>query len=660
MAESHDVAVVGGTPGGIAAAVRAAREGNDTLLAAYHDHIGGMMASGLSYTDTLTMKARAPVLEEFVAGVRDHYRERYGEDSEQYAYCEDGYVFEPHVAEQVFERLVEDEGSLTVRRGVAVAGVERNGDSLDAVSLSPLDSGTAFTVESDVFVEATYEGDLAAAAGVPCRIGREDSAAHGERFAGRLFTSGRTDQYYPRAAVGDVDNTAPPDRRGPLATPPEQQQGDLDLIPHPCGLTELLPESTGEGDDAVQAYSYRLCLSRDPETRRRPEKPDGYDRSEYLGVVDSVAESGLRRYLTLRYLPNGKADMNAADMPGESHAYPEAGWERRQEIADRHRRHALGLLYFLQNDDAVPESVRAEAREWGLAADEFTDNDNFPWQLYVREGRRIDGRYTFSEGDARHARGLDRTPVHDDSIAVAEYPLDSHACRTETQPGSWGDGCFYASQVTRPSQVPYRSILPEGVDNLLVPVPLSATHVGFGTIRLEPTWMHIGESAGVAAALARTENTSPAVLQAERVQRALLDRDVMLSFFNEFDAATDEPWGSAVQYLGTKGFFGSYDARPADPLTERVAGRWARLAAQLAAGGRPDATATARQVCADAADGAPVSPAELTQTLRTAFESRGLEPALDTTDVRSFSTGAVTRGEACRVVYDLLATPSER
>ncbi|WP_233204176.1 FAD-dependent oxidoreductase [Halegenticoccus soli] len=611
--ERYTVAVLGGTPGGVAAAVRAAREGCDALLVTYNDRLGGMMAGGLSYTDTLTTKERAPIVEEFVAAVRDHYESANGGGSEQYEYCEGGYVFEPHVAEGAFERLVDAEPNLDVVRGYRPVAAERSNSLVRSVAFEPFgageedegdegsdsveddergagdEDGARLRVAAETFVDATYEGDLYATVGVPYRVGRESRSEFGEQFAGRLFTDVRGDRYYPREAVGDGDDSAPPDRRGPLDVPPEKCRGDLDLVPHPAGLTEIFPGSTGVGDDAIQAYNYRLCLSREPGNRRRPERPPNYDREAYLGELPEIEESGLRSYLLLRYLPNDKADMNAADLPGENHDYPEADWERRREIADRHREHALGLLYFLQNDDAVPAGVREEAREWGLAADEFEDDDNFPWQLYVREARRLEGRKTFTENDARHAPDLDRTPVHDDAVAIAEYPLDSHACRDERRAGCRPEGFFYASQVTRPSQIPYGALLPKGVNNLLVPVALSATHVGYGTIRLEPTWMHVGEAAGVAAALADEEDAVPANLPVSNLQQALVEGGVMCSFFNECDMGTDADWVPAVQFLGAKGFFDSYDARPGDPLSKPVARAWAGFAAEVLAerGGDP-------------------------------------------------------------------------
>jgi hypothetical protein len=644
--KSYATVVVGGSAGGIATAVRAAREGTPTLLITYNEHLGGMMAGGLSYTDTLVMKPRSPLLDEFFEGVREHYAATYGRDSEQYEYCEDGYIFEPHVAEETFETFVADEDDLTVVREYHPVSADRSNDTVNAVTFESFEGDRSFTIEGSVFVDATYEGDLLAAVGVSYRVGREPRSAYDEQFAGRIFTGIRGDRYYPREAVGHADDSAPMDRRGPLNVSEEKRRGSLDLVPHPAGLTEIFPGSDGRGDDAIQAYNYRLCLSRDPENRRLPQRPENYDREQYLEELPEIRESGFRSYLTLRYLPNDKADMNAADLPGQNYDYPEGSWERRDEIAERHREYALGLLYFLQNDEEVPDEIQSDAREWGLAADEFEDNDNFPWQFYVREARRLDGRYTFSEGDARLAPDLGRTPVHADAIAYAEYPLDSHACRDVRRSGGEPEGFFYASQVTRPSQIPYRALLPKDVDNLLVPVPLSSTHVGYGTIRLEPTWMHVGEAAGFAASLAHERDVAPASLDVDALQRRLAIADHSLSFFNDVDAETDEPWAPAVQYFSTKGFFDSYDARPTDVLESSVARTWANAAAALAEGGEYDATERASAVDVEESS-TPVRIGEFVETLRSAFD-----------DVDGWAGGEgddeLIRGEACQLFWEVL------
>jgi hypothetical protein len=645
-----DTLVVGATPGGIAAAVRAAREGSETVLVARGDHVGGMMASGLSYTDTQTTKTRAPILERFVEGVRQHYLETYGPESSQYERCEDGYVFEPRVATTQFESLLE-ESLLTVERNRRPEHVERRNRTVGAVGFTGTNGASDLSVSADAVVDATYEGDVAALAGVPYRVGRESRAAFDEQFAGRLFTRGRSDGYYPIEAVGSEDNAVPADSRGPFDVPPECREGALDQLPHPYISAEIAAGSTGEGDDAVQAYNYRVTLTTDPANRRRPEEPPDYDRTDYLDSLGDVATAeDVRGALGVRPVPNQKADMNAADLPGENHAYPEADHERRAAIAERHRRHSLARLYFLQHDESVPEPAREEARRWGLPLDEFTDNDNFPWQLYVREARRIEGRDTFTESDGRVAPGIDRTPVHADAIAIAEYPMDSHACTTDTAPGASDEGFFFASSVTRPSQIPYRAILPRGVDNLLCPVALSATHVGFGTIRLEPTWMHVGEAAGMAAALGIDQGAPAADVDVDRLQRRLLERGHMLSYFNGFDAGSDAEWAPAVQYFGTKGFFAGYDAATEEALSVPLATAWIDAAAALAADSPPpDPTDVARSLPTSTEGTLTVS--AFLDRVETALGSRfsaGTPSSVTTTG------DAITRGGACRVLYEAL------
>jgi hypothetical protein len=638
----YDVAVAGGTPGGIAAAVRAGRAGLDVGLFAIREHLGGMMASGLSATDTTLVdrsgetkrpEHRSPVVDEFFERVRTHYRVTYGPDSDQLANCDGGLQFEPRVAEQVFDDLVAD-ADVEVHHGVAPAHATREGRSLQKARFDGIDDDRELIVEADTFVEGTYEGDLAAAADVPFRVGREPRGAYDEQYAGRLFS----------------------------------EKG-----------SKTLPGSTGVGDDAVQAYDYRVTLSTDPENRRRPDRPDEYDRTEYLPILeagdedtpgparseaepchlkselvrptlDEIRERGLQSLLLIRGpLPNDKWDMNTADLPGESRDYPEATWERRREIERRHRDHALGLLYFLQNDDVVPDDLQEEALQWGLPRDEFPESDGFPFQLYVREARRIEGRTTFTEHDARHAEGIDRAPINGDAVAIAEYPMDAHDCRPVRRPGSLAEGHFFLSEVTVPSQVPYRAMLPEDLDDLVVPVPLSATHVGFGTIRLEPTWMQIGEAAGAACALAADRDTTPGALDAGSLQRTLADDGSWLTFFNDVEPGVDDP-AVAAGFLGAKGFFRGFDARPTEPLGPKTAAVWADGIAGLL-DGSIDPSALARRL-PKSPDGE-VMPAEFRTTVAEALADHGLDT--DTADgLVAGAEGSLDRGTAIIALYELL------
>ena len=637
----RDVFVLGATPGGIAAAVRAARAGLDVELVTYHAHVGGMMTGGLSRTDTTVRDPRTPLYDSFREAVLEHYSSMYGADSPQVSDCNDGKWFEPHVGEAIFDEMLATEDGISITWEHHVTGVERDGRQIGAVTLAPVADGEPVEFAADTFIDATYEGDLFAAAGVPGRVGREARWEYDEPHAGVLFS----------------------------------EKG-----------TRIFHGSTGDGDTAVQSYDYRVTLSKNPETRRRPARPDEYDREEYLPIVqdppeadpdvdagrrvdrelpcdiksemvrptvEDIRDRSIEAILMARSIPNDKADMNTADLPGEADEYPEGDWETRDRIAKRHRDHALGLLYFLHNDTAVPDDIQEEARKWGLATDEFTDNDNFPFQLYVREARRLAGRWTFTENDARLAVGLQRAPVHDTAIAIAEYPMDSHDCRPVRRPGTLCDGHFYLPEITVPSQVPWETLLARDVDNLLVPVALSATHVGFGGIRLEPTWMQIGESAGLAAALAAEADTPVASIDVAALQAELAERGSMLSYFDDCHPLSDGSWAAAVQYVSTKGFFRGYRAAPEAPLDPETASVWARATAAILEESL-DAMAVARAL--PAAPEGTISPEDFLVMLTAAIKGTLATPPDATDRTRAFghvdtSADVITRGEACEAIY---------
>ncbi len=586
-----DLVVVGATPGGIACAIRAARRGLRVLLTQYDHHIGGLWSNGLGATDTQYAGQRAPLYSEFCDRLLASYRERYGRDSAQYRAClakthsrysEKGpasaadthgageqpapradqyygkFNFEPHRAEQVLNAMVAAESRLTLWLNAWPVACAQEARQIRSVTFRFSDGRADAAVGAAVFADCTYEGDLFALAGAPYRVGREARGEFGEPHAGRIFTA---------------LHFATPEEVG---YPREAVEGRLNLEPYEAISQQIYAGSTGEGDRKVQAYTFRLCLSNDPANRVMPEKPAGYDRGIFLRMRN--------RWSLGSAIPNGKLKWNTSNLPGGNWEYPEADWPRRREILQRHRDHALGFLWFLQHDEAVPESLRFRAREYGLAKDEFTDNGHVPWEMYVREARRLDGRYVFREQDGTLGPGLRRAPIHRDSIAITEWGMDSHSVSMEIVPGSRREGKILLTELTRPGQVPWRCLLPPKHDNLLVPVCLSSTHVGWGTIRLEPTWMHIAESAAIAAALAVREGVVPAQLKVSRLQRELVEHGIMISFFNEFDMATKEPWVPAVQFFGAKWFFASYDARPREALDQETARRWAGIAADMLTG----------------------------------------------------------------------------
>ena len=482
----------------------------------------------------------------------EHYRAKYGPDSPQYRDALPGASghtngrYEPHVAEQILDALVAREKNLTVLKDLVPVAVERGGALLKSVTLSPASGGERVTVCAKVFADCTYEGDLAALAKVPYRVGRESREEHGEPHAGILYML-------------------------PVTEPPTPEIARLTKLRDQLKLRKFsgwqspLPQSTGAADIAVQACNYRTILTTDPANRVPISKPAHYD-PYYLKMLET--------YSGVESIPNGKFGWNRPQLIGLQTGFVEANWAERQHIMDEHWDMTMGLLWFLQHDASVPEIVRRAWLEYGLAKDEFADNGHRPYEMYVREARRINGRALLTEHDATLPLGLERAPAHPDSVAVIEWYMDSHSCTLGRIPGALEEGKAMLHQETFPGQIPYRCLLPQGVDNLLVPVCLSATHVAWGTVRLEPVFMETGESAGFAAALSCERKIAPAELDPDLLVRTLARNRVLVSFFNDVDVSSGDPRAAAAQYFGTKGFFHNYDARLDEPLTEAVGALW--------------------------------------------------------------------------------------
>jgi len=557
-----DLCIYEATPGGIAMAVRAAREGMSVVLVNHNEHLGGILSSGLGVWDTLWEGKRSPIYDEARQAIFDHYRATYGENSPQYRDAlpgKSGHTngkFEPKVAEKILTGLVAKEPRIRVIRQRVPQSVKREGALIQSVAFASLNGDATDEVHAKIFADCSYEGDLAAVAKVPYRIGRESREEFGEPHAGEIFMA-------------------------PVKSPPTPAVARAAELHHQLklrkfdGLQSIEPRSTGATDGNVQAFNYRTILSSDPANRLPVERPASYDpeklkRLEFKSIVAP--------------LPNNKRGWNRPQLVGLQTGYVEADWAGRRKVMDAFWDATLGLLYFLQNDPSVPAKVQEDWMRYGLAKDEFTDNGHRPYEFYVREARRIRGRYVLTQHDAMLADGLDRAPVHADSIGVTEWYLDTHACTPRRIPGALEEGKMMLDVETFPGQVPYRAILPQGTDNLLVPVCLSSTHVAWGTIRLEPTWMNLCESAGHAAALAIQNNITPAALDPDLLLRKLAASHVMLSFFNDVDVASDDPRVPATQYFGTKGFFADYNARLDEPLTESVRAAWGKGLAAIRAG----------------------------------------------------------------------------
>jgi hypothetical protein len=435
-----------------------------------------------------------------------------------------GGYYEPKVARHVFGEMIAEQKTLSLfmrYRFVSAVTVVAGGAQtrLAAARFTNLADGGEVEFGARVFIDASYEGDLLAAAGVPYVVGREGRKEYGELFAGR--------KYY--------------------------QNG------------RFLPGSSGEGDKHVQCYNFRITMTNSPENRIAVRKPEGYRREDFLpllgwiksGVVKRVAEDVVR----FRYIPNGKADVNdvmhapfSLRILGINDDWPEGSPEVRQKIFNRFKTHSLGLFWFLANDQEVPESIRQEAAEWGLPKDEFPETAHFPALLYVREGRRMKGEFVFVESHTQpeHHLGSVRAPLFIDAVAAGDYSLDSHG---ETPVANYHPGVTDGSYgfPTVPFQIPYRIMLPPNVEGLLVPVAVSASHVGYSAVRMEPTWAALGQAAGLAAALALQTGTEVRGIDVARLQEMLHERRAITIYFG--DITPESPHFRVVQYFGNRGFF---------------------------------------------------------------------------------------------------------
>jgi hypothetical protein len=521
-----DVIIYGATPSGIFAAINAARQGHSVALIEEYKHIGGLMTGGLSFTDFISQESLSGTFNEYRFRALSYYENKYGKNSKQVQECYFGVNAEPHVTELIFGQMLNELPNIKLytQHRIFKAFVLKNkqGKSkIQSVTFVDLYANKLITISGKVFIDATYEGDLAAVAGAEYRIGRESRNEFCERYAGHIF--------------------------------------------HKSG--QILPGGTGEGDKKVQAYNFRIIMTDSIENSRKVEMPKNYNRDKYLPIAAVFKSGKVKQIFTqspdgiLRVQPiaNRKADINdIKNAPvrmsslGKNYEYPDGNFEVRSKIIQEHREHILGMIYFLQNDESVPFEIRKEARIWGLAKDEFTDNDNFPYRLYIREARRIMGEVVFSEKDTYQAPNSIRSVLNTNSVAICDYALNCHGV---AQPGpvypemTEGDFNF----VPQPFQIPFGALLPKKIENLLVSVAISSSHVGFCGIRLEPTWSALGQAVGLAAHLSIKNRISPSQINVSELQQLLINNKAKIIYIS--DVLADSPYFEAVQYFGNKGFF---------------------------------------------------------------------------------------------------------
>ncbi|HEX8916838.1 MAG TPA: FAD-dependent oxidoreductase [Humisphaera sp.] len=561
-----DVLVYGGTPGGIAAAVTAARAGRSVLLVDKHRWVGGMVTNGLTHTDFRTFEGLSGFFLEFTKRVQAHYVQAFGPDSPQAKGNFRGTHPEPKVARAVFEQMLA-EAKVDVRtklsREMIFLAETVPGPGVRTITevCFTASDGRNLSVRARVYVDATYEGDLMAAAGVAFRVGREGRAAFGESLA------------------------------------PDQP------------------------DDQLQAYNFRLTMTDDPANRVPFRRPDGYRREDFLPLVPLLDGRTIKTAycentggvvkLHVPRLPNAKADQNDVSrspvrmsLPGANLGWPLGDAAARRAIFAEHLRHNVGILYFLQNDEAVPAAYRDEARRWGLCRDEYPENDHLPEQLYVREARRMVGRHVFTQKDVDPgAPGELRAPMRPDSIATGDYGPNCHGTGHEgPRIGGKHTGEFY--HPAPPYCVPYGVIVPNDVTNLLVPVAASSSHVGFCALRLEPIWCSLGQAAGHAAHLAIERNSTVQDVPVAQLQARLWAEGSATAYVS--DVPPGHPDLAAVQWWATAGglhgdpagdlkpgargkqivgqYFEAFPGHAAvldAPLDDATRARWAKLAAAL-------------------------------------------------------------------------------
>ena len=515
-AYAADVIVYGGTAAAVTAAVQTARMGKSVIVVSPDKHLGGLSAGGLGWTDTGKKEVIGGLSREFYQRIYQAYQQPEAwrwEDKEDYGNTGQGtpaidganrtmWIFEPHVAEQVFEDFVA-EHDIRVYRD---EWLNRKGgvmmDNERIVSFTTL-SGKEF--RGKMFVDATYEGDLMAAAGVTYHVGREATSVYDEEWNGVQIGVLHHQHHFKN----DIS---------PYVIPGDSTSGVLPLI------SAEDPGVYGACDDKIQAYCFRMCLSNHPDNRVVFPRPDGYDSTQYE-LLARVFDSGWREtFNKFDMIPNRKTDTNnhgpvSTDNIGMNYDYPEASYERRKEIIAQHETYQKGLMYFIANDSRVPSEVREEMSRWGLAEDEFTDNGYWPHQIYVREARRMIGDYVMTENDILDKRETPR------SVGMGSYTMDSHNVQRYVKPDGYvqneGD---IGAKVPEPYEISYGALVPkrEECENLLVPVCASSSHIAFGSIRMEPVFMILGQSAATAAVQAIDNKVAVQEVDYEALKQRLL------------------------------------------------------------------------------------------------------------------------------------------
>lgn len=514
-----DIVIYGGTSAAVTSAVQAKRMGKSVIIVSPEKHLGGLSSGGLGWTDTGNKSVIGGLSREFYQRIYNYYdkpetwnwqkKSEYGNKG-QGNRAMDGkertmWIFEPHIAEQVFEDFIA-EYKIPVYRDEWLdrkKGVKKESSRIRSITTL---SGKSF--KGGVFIDATYEGDLMAAAGVSYQVGREANSVYNEKWNGIQVGVLHHGHHFGNRKVS------------PYRKPGDPNSG---VIPR---ISTADPGKKGDGDHRVQAYCFRMCLTDHPDNRVPFPKPEGYDLAQYELLL-RIFDAGFDPMYVLRKfdrIPNRKTDTNnhgpfSFDNIGMNWDYPEATYERRREIIKEHETYQMGLLYFICTDPRVPKKLQNRMNTWGLPKDEFVDNGHWPHQLYIREARRMIGEYVTTENDVQGKR---QSPS---SIGMGSYTMDSHNVQRYIKPDGFiqneGDIGVHPK---KPYRIAYGSIVPKKDEcaNLLVPVCVSSSHIAFGSIRMEPVFMILGQSAGTAACLAMDDDVPVQDVNYEKLRTQLV------------------------------------------------------------------------------------------------------------------------------------------
>jgi hypothetical protein len=545
---TYDICIYGGTSGGVTAAYTAKMMGKSVLLIEPGKHLGGLSSGGLGYTDIGNKYA--------VTGLGLDFYRRTGKYYGQF----ESWIFEPHVAEDIFLQYIKAARVPVLYQYRIIAAKKTNTAIKEIVLENSLSrSKPAKTIRAKVFIDCSYEGDLMAKAGVSYKVGREAASVYGESYNGVQVQPSATPQHGNQI----------PDGVDPYKIPGNPKSGLL------WGISDALLAPIGTGDNHVQAYNFRICLTDDPANRIAITKPVGYDPSRYELLPRYIAKltdtNDIREILKFDLMPNHKTDINngggfSTDMIGYNWDYPNADYKKRAEIQKTHELYDQGLLYFIQHDQRIPAAMRNFLLKWGYPKDEYRDNHHWSTQMYVREARRMIGEYVMTQANC------EAREVVPDGIGMAAYGMDSHNTQRLVINGMAKNEGDVEKGGTGPYPIAYRSLTPKRSEctNLLVPVCLSASHIGYGSIRMEPVFMVLGQSAAVAAVQAVNDRSSVQNVDVKKIQQILKANPLVDGSLPEMivDNKNEQQVSLSGKWSLVKGGFYGPDAYIANPTKD--------------------------------------------------------------------------------------------